>query len=120
MPDRSWDSTIDLGYLVRRYHATAVEVVTYGVDLVAKRSQRVIPRRTGRTAATESHGVHADTARGYVAYHGSKAAALHENLTDRHRRGRAKFLETELTGSAGAIRRRAVAEFRAATQGGAR
>ena len=119
MPDPSWDNTIDLGYLVTRYRDTAEGVIDYGIGLVAKGAVRDIPKDTGRTArsvTTKRTGL-----RGAVGFRSSKAVPLHENTSERHPRGgRAKFLETNLVGSTAAIRRRAVADFRAATQEGAR
>lgn len=118
MTDRAWESSIDLGYLVSRYRGTAERIVDDGVALVAKRALRATPKRTGQTRASQNTG--RDGVRGWVAYNSAKAVPLHEKTGDRHRVGRAKFLETELVGSAATIRKRAVAEFRAATQGGGR
>lgn len=114
---REWDNDVDLAFVEERLRQPAERTVDYGVELVARGSDRLIPRRTGETARSQDSGRNGLT--GYVAYHSRKARALHENMHVRHRRGRAKFLESTLAGSAAAIRRRALAEFRAAlSQGG--
>lgn len=115
---REWESSIDLAFVEARLRQPAERTVDYGVELVARGTDRAIPRRTGATARSQTTGRNGLT--GYVAYHSRKARALHENMHVRHRRGRAKFLETTLAGSAAAIRRKALAEFRTALQQGGR
>lgn len=114
---REWEDGIDLAFLPELLRAPAEAAVDYGVNLVGRTSLRDTPRRTGQTAASQTTS--RDGTRGRVEFHSRKALALHENTRDRHPRGgRAKFLELALVGSAAAIRKRALAEFRAAIQGG--
>lgn len=113
---REWDLTLDLGAVEARLRPASERAVDYGVELVARGTDRAIPRDTGRTARSQVTG--RDGLTGHVAYLSSKAVPLHENTHERHRRGgRAKFLETTLAGSAAAIRRKALAELRAALGG---
>jgi hypothetical protein len=115
VPDQ-WRTDIDLGYLARRYREAAETVVDDAVAAIAKDADRRIPRLTGETARSQNTG-RAGT-RGWVAYNSRKALPLHEDLTSRHRRGGPKFLEQSLAGAAERVRRKALAEFRAATTRG--
>lgn len=109
---KEWTNTVDLGPVLAILDHTKPAILEQAVDVVAKKADKTIPRRTGATARTQTSGVQGG--RGYVGYTSKKAVPLHERTKVRHRTGRAKWLETSLTGSAGAIRAIALREFRSA------
>lgn len=94
MTAKAWSNGIKLGGVVSALGEAAGGVVGEGVDLLATASDREIPVRSEETKRSRKTAV--SGTRGGVGYTSDKAVPLHENLHKRHRKGRAKFLETAL------------------------
>lgn len=113
---RTWSNGIKLDGVVAAIGTSAEDVVSEGVDLVAAVSDRDMPVRSGETRKSRKTAV--SGTRGAVGYTSDKAVPLHENLHKRHRRGRAKFLESALAECAPDVRAMALRALSAALQRG--